>query len=59
MVASGLANSCELEVAYAIGHPFPTSVHIDTFGTNQVDESKIEAAIKKVLILGRQQSLSN
>ena len=48
VVASGLADSCELEVAYAIGHPFPTSVHIDTFGTNQVDESKIEAAIKEV-----------
>ena len=28
--AAGLADSCELEVAYAIGHPHPTSIHVDT-----------------------------
>lgn len=48
VVASGLADTCELEVAYAIGHPYPTSIHIDTFGTNQVDEAKIASAIKEV-----------
>ena len=48
VVAAGLADSCELEVAYAIGHPYPTSIHIDTFGSNQVDERKIESALKEV-----------
>ena len=48
VVAAGLADSCELEVAYAIGHPYPTSIHIDTFGSNQVEETKIESALKEV-----------
>ena len=48
VVAAGLADSCELEVAYAIGHPYPTSIHIDTFGTNKVEEAKIESALKEV-----------
>ena len=48
VVAAGLADSCELEVAYAIGHPYPTSIHIDTFESNQVDERKIESALKEV-----------
>ena len=48
VVAAGLADSCELEVAYAIGHPYPTSIHIDTFGSNQVEEAKIESALREV-----------
>ena len=48
VVAANLADVCELEVAYAIGHPYPTSIHIDTFGTNTVDEAKIVAAVKEV-----------
>ena len=48
IVAANLAEICELEVAYAIGHPYPTSIHIDTFGTNTVDEAKIVAAVKEV-----------
>lgn len=48
VVAAHLADVCELEVAYAIGHPYPTSIHIDTFGTNTVDEAKIVAAVKEV-----------
>ena len=48
VVAAGFADRCELQLAYAIGHPNPVSVHVDTFGTNHVDEAKIEAAIKKV-----------
>ncbi len=46
IVAAGLADRCELQLAYAIGHPDPVSVHVDTFGTNQVDEEKIENAVK-------------
>ncbi|MGA7393253.1 MAG: methionine adenosyltransferase [Terrimicrobiaceae bacterium] len=45
VVAAGLAAKCELQFAYAIGHPEPVSVHIDTFGTNHVSEEKIETAI--------------
>lgn len=48
IIAAGLADECELQVAYAIGHPFPTSVHIDTFGTGKVGDEEIEAAIQKV-----------
>jgi S-adenosylmethionine synthetase len=48
VVAAGLAEKCELQVAYAIGYPLPVSVHINTFGTNQVDEDKITEAIKEV-----------
>ncbi len=48
IVAANLAEICELEVAYAIGHPYPTSIHIDTFGTSTVDEAKIVAAVKEV-----------
>ncbi|MGD7654552.1 MAG: methionine adenosyltransferase [Verrucomicrobiales bacterium] len=48
VVAAGLAKRCELQVAYAIGHPYPVSVHIDTFGTGAVEEAKIAAAVKEV-----------
>ena len=48
IVAAGLSDSCELEVAYAIGYPYPTSIHVDTFGTNHIDEAKIVSAIKSV-----------
>jgi S-adenosylmethionine synthetase len=45
VVAAGLAAKCEVQFAYAIGHPDPVSVHIDTFGTNGVPEEKIEDAV--------------
>ena len=47
VVASGLASKCEVQFAYAIGHPQPVSVHIDTFGTHAVSEDKIEKAVLK------------
>src|SRR5205823_10198490 len=47
IVASGLASKCEVQFAYAIGHPQPVSVHIDTFGTNSVPEENIERAVLK------------
>jgi S-adenosylmethionine synthetase len=46
VVAAGLASKCEIQFAYAIGHPEPLSVHIDTFGTNTVDEAAIERAVR-------------
>jgi len=48
VVAAGLAERCEVQFAYAIGHPEPVSVHIDTFGTGTVDDSKILSAVLKV-----------
>ena len=48
IVAAELAERCELQVAYAIGHPHPVSVHVDTFGTSSVAPEKIEAAVKEV-----------
>ena len=45
VVASGLAKKCEVQFAYAIGHPEPLSVHIDTFGTHTVGEEAIERAV--------------
>lgn len=48
IVAAGLADKCELQVAYAIGYPDPVSLHVDCFGTHKVDPKKIEAAVKEV-----------
>ncbi|MEO6845946.1 MAG: methionine adenosyltransferase [Chthoniobacterales bacterium] len=45
IVAAKLADRCEVQFAYAIGHPDPVSVHIDTFGTHKVAEAKIERAV--------------
>ena len=47
VVAAGLAEKCEVELAYAIGVAKPVSVMIDTFGTAVVDEEKISEAISK------------
>lgn len=46
IVAAGLADSCEVQLSYAIGVAEPTSVHIDTFGTAKVDESKISKLVR-------------
>ncbi|OGG99163.1 MAG: methionine adenosyltransferase [Candidatus Lambdaproteobacteria bacterium RIFOXYD1_FULL_56_27] len=51
IVASGAADKCEVQVAYAIGYPKPVSVHVNCFGTAKVDEGKIEAAIKELFPL--------
>ncbi|MDR1144861.1 MAG: methionine adenosyltransferase [Verrucomicrobiales bacterium] len=48
IVAAGLASRCEVQFAYAIGHPDPVSVHIDTFGTGTVSDEKILAAVGKI-----------
>ncbi|MFP4280985.1 MAG: methionine adenosyltransferase [Opitutales bacterium] len=48
VVAAGLADICELQVAYAIGYPRPTSITIETFETNKVDEARIAAAIREI-----------
>ncbi|MCB0328718.1 MAG: methionine adenosyltransferase [Bdellovibrionales bacterium] len=46
IVAAGLADKCEVQLAYAIGVAEPVSVLVDTFGTGKVDEEKIEKAVR-------------
>ena len=48
VVAAGLAERCEIQLAYAIGVVEPVSVRVDTFGTGQVDEEVIERAVAEV-----------
>ncbi len=48
IVAAKLASRCEVQFAYAIGHPDPVSVHIDTFGTATEDIGKITRAVNRV-----------
>ena len=48
VVASGLAERCEVQLAYAIGVPFPVSIMVDTFGTGKVEDFAISEAVKKV-----------
>jgi S-adenosylmethionine synthetase len=47
IVAAGLADRCEVQLAYAIGVAEPTGICVDTFGTNKVPEEKIVELIKK------------
>ncbi len=47
VVAAGLARRCEVQFAYAIGHPQPVSVHVNTFLTNTAPEEDIEKAVLK------------
>ena len=47
VVAAGFAERCEVQFAYAIGHPQPVSVHIDTFGTGILGDDAILAAVLK------------
>lgn len=51
IVAAGLADRCEVQLAYAIGVPEPVSVFIDTFGTSKVEETAIAQAVMKVFDL--------
>ena len=51
IVASGACTRCEVQLAYAIGVPFPVSVMVNTFGTAQIEEKKIEEAVKKLFDL--------
>ena len=48
VVKAGLAAKCEVQFAYAIGHPDPVSVHVETFGTATVSDAKIIRAVNKV-----------
>ena len=47
VVAAGLADKCEVQLSYAIGIAQPTSINVDTFGTNKIPEAKIAELVKK------------
>ncbi|MBO5882831.1 MAG: methionine adenosyltransferase [Clostridia bacterium] len=51
IVAAGLADKCEVQVAYAIGVARPVSIMIDTFGTGKVDDGRISEAVDKLFDL--------
>ena len=51
VVASGAARRCEIQVAYAIGVAQPVSIMVETFGTETVDPTAIEAAVRAVFDL--------
>jgi S-adenosylmethionine synthetase len=51
IVATGLADRCEVQLAYAIGVADPVSVHVDTFGTGQVADTRIAEIVREVFPL--------
>lgn len=51
IVAAGLADKCEIQLAYAIGVARPVSIMIDTFGTGNIDDEKIVDAVKEIFDL--------
>ncbi|MFA6424222.1 MAG: methionine adenosyltransferase [Candidatus Magasanikbacteria bacterium] len=48
IVAAGLADRCEVQVAYVIGRAEPTSIRVDSFGTSKLGDEKLESAVKAV-----------
>ncbi len=51
IVAAGLADRCEIQIAYAIGVAKPVSISVETFGTGKVSEDKISDCVSKVFDL--------
>ena len=51
VVAAGLAEKCQVQLAYAIGVARPVSVRVDTFGTGTVSDAKLEEAVNKTFDL--------
>ena len=47
IVAAGLAERCEIQLAYAIGVARPVSINVDTFGTNKIDEARIAQLVNE------------
>jgi S-adenosylmethionine synthetase len=48
IVATGLADKCEVQIAYAIGVAKPVSVMVDAFGTGKISEDVIEAKVENI-----------
>ena len=51
IVAAGLADKCEVQLAYAIGVAKPVSIMVDCFGTAKIDEDQLEAIVEDVFDL--------
>lgn len=51
IVAAGMADKCTLQLSYAIGVSKPLSIYVDTYGTGQVDDAAIEAAVAQCMDL--------
>ena len=51
IVAAGLSSQCTIQLSYAIGVAKPLSIYVNTQGTNNIDEAKIEAAIPQIMNL--------
>jgi S-adenosylmethionine synthetase len=51
IVAAGIAERCEIQLAYAIGVPDPVSVMVDSYGTGSVPDDTIAAAVREVFAL--------
>ena len=47
IVAAGLADKCEIQLSYAIGVAYPTSIMADTYGTGKVDDARLEEIIRE------------
>ena len=47
IVAAGLADRCEIQLAYAIGVAQPLSVNVETFGTGKINDQRIEELIRE------------
>lgn len=51
LVAAGVADKCEIQIAYAIGVARPVSIRVETFNTNKIADEKIEAIVREVFDL--------
>jgi S-adenosylmethionine synthetase len=51
LVAAGIMDQCEVQLAYAIGVAEPVSILVDSFGTRRVEQNKIHDIVKKVFDL--------
>ena len=51
VVAAGLAEKCQIQLAYAIGVPEPVALYVDTLGTGRVDETRLAAALREMVRL--------
>ncbi len=51
IVASGLADRCNIQLSYAIGVARPLSIYVDTYGTGRVEEAKLEMALSEIMDL--------
>ena len=48
IVAAGLADRCEIQISYAIGVAEPTSIHVETFGTGNIDDHAMHNSSKNI-----------